>query len=110
MLNKINQIKSDCGSSTTFCSRRLVDDLQLQGSNATFNLQMLHGTENHYTKVVGLRMSSPDGARCIDLSNVLVVDEIPVESSSLSDISNYLSTSSVLFVFLKFGAGLCFTN
>ena len=87
----------DSGSSTTFCSRRLVDELQLQGSNATFDLQTLHGTENHCTKVVSLRMSSPDGARCIDLSNVLVGDEIPVESSSLSDISNYPHLKDVTF-------------
>ena len=88
----------DSGSSTTFCSRRLVDELQLQGSDATFDLQTLHGTDNHCTKVVSLRMSSPDGARGMDLSNVLVVDEIPVESSSLSDISKYPHLKDLTFL------------
>ena len=36
-------------------------------------------------------------ARCMDLSNVLVVDEIPVECSSLSDISKYPHLKDLTF-------------
>ena len=79
----------DSGSSTTFCTRRLMDELKLQGSKTTYQLQTLHGLNNGCTEAVNLHMSSTDGSKCLDLNNVLVVDEIPVAENDLSDVSKY---------------------
>ena len=34
----------DTGSTTTFCTKRLVEELKLQGVNMSYKLQTLHGS------------------------------------------------------------------
>ena len=95
----INDIimSSDSGSSTTFCSKRLMNQLKLQGSKTTYELQTLHGSKKQCTEVVSLHMSSTDGLKCLDMNNVVVVDNIPVERSHLPDVSNYPHLKDLTF-------------
>ena len=79
----------DTGSSTTFCSKRLVDELKLQGAKMSYKLQTLHGSKDRFSKAVDFQVSSKDGTECLYLKNVLVVDDISVENSSISDPSRY---------------------
>ena len=87
----------DSGSSTTFCSKRLMNQLKLQGSKTTYELQTLHGSKKQCTEVVSLHMSSTDGLKCLDMNNVVVVDNIPVERSHLPDVSNYPHLKDLTF-------------
>ena len=41
------------------------------------------------TEAVNLHMSSTDGRKCLDLNNILVVDEIPMGENDLSYVSKY---------------------
>ena len=88
----------DSGSSTTFCSKRLMNELKLQGSKTTYELQTLHGSKKQCTEVVSLHMSSTDGLKCLDMNNVVVVDDIPVERSHLPDLSNYHHLKDLTFL------------
>ena len=87
----------DTGSSTTFCSRRLINQLKLQGANISFKLRTLNGSKNSCSEVVEFQMSSKDGIQCLYMNNVLVVDSIPVEYSSISDVSKYNHLKDLTF-------------
>ena len=73
----------DTGSSTTFCTRRLMDKLKLQGTKLSYQLQTFHGSMDSCSEVVHFEMSSVDGTESVSMNNVLVVDTIPVEEYSL---------------------------
>ena len=68
----------DTGSSTTFCSRRLMDKLKLQGTRTSYKLQTLHGSNKQSSETVNFSISSRNGTTSLNMDNVLVVDEIPV--------------------------------
>ena len=87
----------DTGSSTTFCSKRLVDELKLQGAKMSYKLQTLHGSKDRFSEAVDFQVSSKDGTECLYLKNVLVVDDIPVENSSISDLSRYPHLKDLAF-------------
>ena len=87
----------DTGSSTSFCTRRLMNILKLQGANMSYQLKTLHGTNNHCSEAIHLHVSSRDGAASLEMSNVLVVDEIPVERCSVSDVSEYPHLNNISF-------------
>ena len=87
----------DTGSSTTFCSKRLVDELKLQGPKMSYKLQTLHGSKDRFSEAVDFQVSSKDGTECLYLKNVLVVDDIPVENSSISDLSRYPHLKDLAF-------------
>jgi len=70
----------DTGSSSSFCTRRLVDKLQLKGSEISYRLRTLHGTADRHTETVDLKLSSEDGSESLLMKDVLVTEEIPVES------------------------------
>ena len=88
----------DTGSSTSFCTRRLMNILKLQGANMSYQLKTLHGTNNHCSEAIHLHVSSRDGAASLEMSNVLVVDEIPVERCSVSDVSEYPHLNNLSFI------------
>ena len=79
----------DTGSSVSFCSKRLMNELELQGATMSCQLRTVHGTDNRYGTFLNLRVTSPDGARSLQMNNVLVVDEIPMARYSLDNISSY---------------------
>ena len=64
-------------------------ELKLQGANMSHQLRTLHGTDNHCSETVNLHVSSGDGTASLKMSNVIVVDEIPAERCSISDVSDY---------------------
>ena len=87
----------DTGSSTTFCSKRLVDELKIQGAKMSYKLQTLHGSKDGFSEAVDFQVLSKDGTECLYLKNVLVVDDIPVENSSISDLSRYPHLKDLAF-------------
>ena len=87
----------DTGSSTSFCTRRLMNILKLQGANISYQLKTLHGTNNHCSEAINLHVSSRNGAASLEMNNVLVVEEIPVERCSVSDVSEYPHLNDLSF-------------
>ena len=79
----------DTGSSVSFCSKRLMNELELQGATMSCQLRTVHGTDNRCGTFLNLQVTSPDGARSLQMNNVLVVDEIPMARYSLDNISSY---------------------
>ena len=69
----------DTGSSASFCTKRLMNEMKLQGVNMSYQLRTLHGTNNDHSKIVNLWVSSRNGTASLEMNNVFVVDEIPVE-------------------------------
>ena len=87
----------DTGSSTTFCSKRLINQLKLQGTKISYKLRTLNDSKNSCSDVVEFQMSSEDGTKCLYMNNVLVVDSIPVENSRISDVSKYNHLKDLTF-------------
>ena len=87
----------DTGSSTTFCSKRLINQLKLQGTKISYKLRTLNDSKNICSDVVEFQMSSEDGTKCLYMNNVLVVDSIPVENSRISDVSKYNHLKDLTF-------------
>ena len=97
----------DTGSTNSFCSRRLANELNVTGTKISYQLQTLHGCSDRQSEVVKLKMSSIDGKESLNMNNVLLVDEIPVEHFSIDDINKYahlkdlnLSTSNQVDVII----------
>ena len=87
----------DTGSSSTFCSKRLINQLKLQGTKISYKLRTLNDSKNSCSDVVEFQMSSEDGTKCLYMNNVLVVDSIPVENSRISDVSKYNHLKDLTF-------------
>ena len=87
----------DTGSTTTFCTRRLVDTLKLQGIKVTYQLKTLHGSMDRCSEAVKFQLSSEDGAEILTMDNVLVVDTIPVEECSLEDAHRHSHIKDITF-------------
>ena len=79
----------DTASNSTFCSKWLADSLGLEGSKVDYVLNtMSREGEQRSAKVVTLNLKSLDGESSLKLSNVYVVDNIPVNSAEI-DYSRY---------------------
>lgn len=79
----------DNASNTTFCTRDLVKELNLRGSSVNFALSTLSAScETKQTQMVDITVMSEDRSECLKLSNVYVVDKIPVVNS-VFDVSSY---------------------
>jgi hypothetical protein len=79
----------DNGSTTTFCTQHLVDVLQLQGHSISYNLSTISRSQESVTsKVVNFKLTSIDGRDSLMLTNVYVVQDIPVSVSPV-DINAY---------------------
>ena len=87
----------DTGSSTSFCSRRLIKEMKLKCTNTSYQLKTLHGTNNKFSKTVNLQVSSRDGLSSLEMNNVIVIDEIPVERCSFDDVSRYPHLKDLTF-------------
>ena len=97
----------DTGSTNSFCSRRLANELNVTGTKISYQLQTLHRCSDRQSEVVELKMSSVDGKESLNINNVLLVDEIPVEHFIIDDINKYghlkdlkLSTSNQVDVLI----------
>lgn len=79
----------DTGSSGTFCSKTLTDFLGIKGSPLKYSLSTLGMKETKSSTVVDLDVVSADGSHCVRLSNVIVVDKIPVQHQSHEHLQSY---------------------
>ncbi len=78
----------DTGSSHTFCTRRLVNALDLDGIQTSYDLKTLTGAENRSTIEVNLSLEPKDHSESFHLQKVLVIDSIPVHTTN-ADLSRY---------------------
>ena len=71
----------DTGSSHTFCTKALIQSLKLQTAPVTFSLSTLNRSGDVSSSLVNLTVSSLNGAEHLSLSNVYVIDDIPVQTA-----------------------------
>ena len=76
----------DTGSSDSFCSRRLVDRLNIKGPVTTYELNTIGKTVYQRSEMVNFEMSSI--STTIDMKNIRVVNYIPTQSRAC-DLSEY---------------------
>jgi hypothetical protein len=75
----------DFGSTTSFCTKDLVDRLDVKGVDVRYNLNTMSQTDEHkQSSMVSLTLTSLDNSQSLPLSNVFVVDSIPAKCPSLS--------------------------
>ena len=75
----------DSGSTTSFCTQRLVDRLRIEGSEVNYTLSILNlSQQSRRSKLIDVELTSADGSGMIKLSNVYVVDQIPVMKPKVS--------------------------
>jgi hypothetical protein len=70
----------DTGSSSSFCSRSLVDKLGITGNHVSYVLNTLEKSEEKLSEVVDLKICSLDKSENLHLSHVYVVNDIPAKS------------------------------
>lgn len=83
----------DTGSSTSFCSQRLVRSLGISGRQGSMRLKTMNKCSMKDYEVVSLTLSSSDG-ESLSMSEVYVVDQIPVQCAPL-DISKCAHFSDI---------------
>lgn len=72
----------DSASTSSFCTRSLVDYLKVKGNPVTYSIRTLNKpVEEVHSVSVNLNLSSLDGHQNLTVSNVYVVEEIPFKSS-----------------------------
>ena len=74
----------DTASDATFCSRNLVEGLGVKGQFGSFSLNTLTGETSKRLERVNLSIESTDGLESLVLSNVIVVDRIPMNFPAIS--------------------------
>ena len=87
----------DTGSNASFCSRHLMNSLKLQGSNRSYQLKTLHGSNTHCSEIVEIQVVSRDGTASLKMNNVFVVDKIPVDRCSVGEVSRYPHLKDLTF-------------
>ena len=79
----------DTASNTSFCTRALANKLGLQGMKVDYVLNTMSKTqESKSSCMVNFKLKSVDGKDSLHLSNVYIVDQIPVRLPNI-DVSNY---------------------
>ena len=79
----------DTGSTNSFCTQSLIDDLKIEGRDVNFTLSTINASERPVcSKVVDLKVASTNGRDVLRLSNVFVVPEIPVNLPNV-DLKGY---------------------
>lgn len=74
----------DSGSTASFCSKRLVEQLQLKGLSSSLALSTLNGKSEQKTELVDLNLVSEDGSKSLWLKNVMAVEQIPVQTGPIN--------------------------
>ena len=75
----------DTGSTTTFCSQRLVDELSIRGTQIQYKLNTVSASnEPKRCTVVSLNVASKDGNSSMHLNDVHVTEEIIVNVPSVN--------------------------
>jgi hypothetical protein len=78
----------DNASSSSFCTQDLVNNLKIQGCSTKYVLNTLGNSGERNSKIVSIRVSSPDGKESLYLPHVYVVEKIPVTTSNF-DVNLY---------------------
>lgn len=86
----------DTGSSSSFCSADLANQLNLDCDSTKYRLSTLHGSNEQVTSIVSFRAASLDGHRSLNMSNVFVVENIPVQTYSV-DVAAYPHLEGMTF-------------
>ena len=83
----------DQGSTACFCDRSLARELQLSGTSRQLKLQTLTATKSYRTVSVEMEVKGLFDGDWVQLPDVTVVDEIPVQPNVIptSQISSYLA-------------------
>lgn len=85
----------DTGSTTSFCTQRLVDELGLNGITVDYSLNTLNDSgRSKRGKLVDLSLMSNDGSTEFKLSSVYVVESIPVNQQAV-DFHSYSHISDL---------------
>jgi hypothetical protein len=75
----------DSASTSSFCTKSLVNKLRLKGEQHSFVLNTLSKSdEARVSEVVDLKLRSTDGKEYLNMKGVFVVDSIPVKSPNVS--------------------------
>ena len=96
----VNSVKDvhvllDNASTATFCSQRLVDELQLKGVEVEYKLNTISAVnESKRSVVVDMKLTSYDGSIKLNLNDVHVVGSIPVNMPRI-DLGEYDHLSKV---------------
>lgn len=77
----------DSCSSNSFCSQRLAQKLDLKGQSVTYDFSTMNKTVSLESRLVDLSLLSDTGER-LDMSDVYIIDAIPVRTSKLN-VSSY---------------------
>lgn len=78
----------DSASTSTFCTRSLVQKLHLKGKVVNYTLDTLSKSQEHKcSEVVSFKLNTNDGD-CLKLNGVFVIDNIPFSSSPV-DVQYY---------------------
>ena len=78
----------DTGSNSSFCTKRLMDKLDVCGKIIDYELNTLHGVNSTRSQSVKFNVMSQERSECLSMSNVLVIDDIPVDMP-LVDMTKY---------------------
>ena len=78
----------DTGSSHSFCSKRLVSALGIQGNPTAYDLMTLNNAEKKNTLEVDISLQPEDRSDSFDLQRVLVTESIPVRTEDV-DLTKY---------------------
>ena len=77
----------DSGSTTSFCSQRMVDKLALEGVSANLNLSTLNNDSKNLSQLVSVSLSSVGGEHSRDIA-CYAVNNIPASTPHI-DVSQY---------------------
>ena len=78
----------DTASNSSFCSKALVDQLNIRGCAVYHTLKTMSKSDKTISEMVDLRIESRDRKSSLNLSGVFVVDEIPVSNAAI-DLTKY---------------------
>ena len=78
----------DTGSSHSFCSKRLVSALGIQGNPTAYDLMTLNNAEKKNTLEVDISLQPEDRSDSFELQRVLVTESIPVRTEDV-DLTKY---------------------
>ena len=80
----------DTGSTNTFISKHLADQLKLSGKCITYDIKTINSTAQHKSQLVNFDVNSENGHSTSSVRNALVINKIPARSPSPTfDIKNH---------------------
>ena len=85
----------DSGSTTSFCSQRMVDKLALKGVSANLNLSTLNNDSKNLSQLVSVSLSSVGGEHSRDIA-CYAVNNIPASTPHI-DVSQYPYLQDLVF-------------